>query len=97
MKHMNRRAVIIAIIVGTPILCTLCGALTTAIHSKDQEGIGAAFGLVFGVFGSILGLILGPIVSHSMRHMENQKYSLIGYIIPPVGVFLYLLVLGLTT
>jgi Kef-type K+ transport system membrane component KefB len=92
MTKKKRNQLIIAIIVGTPILSALFLAVVTAVQGSDQAGIGAAFGLVFGIFASVVSLVLGPAVSFLTRHMKDQKYSLTGYIIPPALLLVYLIV-----
>lgn len=96
MSSFKRQLIIVVIIVGTPILCSLIGSLGAAIYTPDDHsGLASLFAGLVGLAGLIGSLIFGPIVSFSMRKNQHQLYSIMGYLIPSGLALTYVAMISL--
>jgi uncharacterized protein YacL len=98
---MRKRTKLIALIVlVTPLLGTVF-SLVTAYYAEplttNNDGIGdgkafiVAGAVILGIVGLVASLILGPLVAHFTRKLNNHGLSLLGYVIPSLIPFLYVL------
>lgn len=90
MSSKKRTLLIIASIIGTPVIFYVIGGILSALYPYDGGGWG--IGLIWVVLGFLsmfASMVAGPVVSYATKNRSTNPWvPLIGYIGPPVISFL---------